>query len=59
MGGKEDGFAVVGRDLSVKGVEGLSVVDCSIAPQMVGANTQLLAYMIGEKGSDLIKKRLQ
>lgn len=40
---------VVGEDLRVHGIEGLSVVDASIMPVIVGATTQSTVYAVAEK----------
>ncbi|KAI6717188.1 GMC oxidoreductase [Diplocarpon mali] len=50
---------VVDKDLNVYGVTGLKVIDLSIAPENVGANTNNTAIVIGEKGADIIIKELQ
>jgi choline dehydrogenase len=46
--------AVVGPELRVHGLTGLRVVDASIMPTIVGANTNTAVVMIAEKASDMI-----
>jgi choline dehydrogenase len=46
--------AVVDAQLRVQGVERLRVIDASIMPTMVSANTNAAAIMIGERGADLV-----
>lgn len=53
----EKGGGVDG-DLNVYGVQGLKVVDLSIVPKNVAANTCNTAYMVGEKGADIIMREL-
>ncbi|CZT07801.1 related to alcohol oxidase [Rhynchosporium agropyri] len=48
---------VVDEELMVHGVHGLSVVDASIMPLIVGATTQATVYAVAEKAADLIKAR--
>jgi 5-(hydroxymethyl)furfural/furfural oxidase len=48
MGAASDPRAVVDPLCRVIGVEGLRVIDVSIVPEMVRANTHLTAVMIGE-----------
>ncbi|KAK3328178.1 alcohol oxidase-like protein [Cercophora scortea] len=51
-------LGVVDKDLNVYGVRGLKVIDLSIAPENVGANTNNTAMMIGEKGADIVAREL-
>ncbi len=51
------GDAVVGADLRVHGIDGLSICDASVMPTMVSGNTNAPTIMIAEKGADLIKRR--
>ncbi|KAK5656755.1 hypothetical protein OQA88_4303 [Cercophora sp. LCS_1] len=51
-------MGVVDADLNVYGTTGLKVVDLSIAPGNVGANTNNTALVIGEKGADIIAGEL-
>ncbi|XP_074594941.1 L-sorbose 1-dehydrogenase-like [Brevipalpus obovatus] len=50
-----DPMAVVDPQLRVRNMEGLRIVDSSIMPEVVTANTNAATVMIGEKGSDLIR----
>ncbi|XP_043664529.1 glucose dehydrogenase [FAD, quinone]-like [Vespula pensylvanica] len=56
MGPRSDPMAVVDPSLKVYGVKGLRVIDASIMPAIVSSNINAPVIMIGEKGSDLIKK---
>jgi len=49
-----DGLAVVDPELRVKGVGGLRVIDASVMPRVVAANTNAATIMIGEKGAAMI-----
>jgi alcohol oxidase len=57
MGTQEDN-AVVDRNLSVYGVEGLKVADLSVPPLNVAANTMNTAIAIAEKAADIFIKDL-
>ena len=50
--------SVVDSELRVIGVEGLRIADCSVMPTVPGGNTNLPAFMLGEKAADLIRGRV-
>jgi choline dehydrogenase len=52
MGTAEE--SVVSTDLKVHGLQGLRVIDASVMPTLVGANTQAPTVMIAERGTDFI-----
>ncbi len=58
MGPKSDPTAVVDQYCRVQGLEGLRVVDTSIMPDVVHAQTNATAVMIGERAADLISEQI-
>ncbi len=56
MGPATNRMAVVDAALRVHGLTGLRVVDASVMPLMVSANTFAATLMVGEKAADMIKK---
>ncbi len=54
MGPVRDISAVVDAKLKVHGIDSLRVIDASIMPTLISANTNAPAIMIGEKGADFI-----
>ena len=55
MGPESDKDAVVDQYCRVRGVEGLRVVDASVMPNIVRANTNLTCIMIGERVADWMR----
>ncbi|MEM9912674.1 MAG: GMC oxidoreductase, partial [Pseudomonadota bacterium] len=54
MGAADDPDAVVDAQGRVHGISGLRIVDASIMPEVVNANTNAATIMIAEKISDVI-----
>ena len=59
MGPATDLMAVVDQHCRVHGLEGLRVVDASVMPEIVRANTNATCIMIGERAADLIAADLR
>ena len=57
MGPATDPMAVVSDRLLVHGMAALRVVDASIMPSMISANTYATTMMIAEKAADFIRGR--
>lgn len=52
-----EGQAVVSPELSVHGIDGLSICDASVMPTMTSGNINAPVIMVAEKGADMIKER--
>jgi choline dehydrogenase len=56
MGARDDRRSVVDPDCRVIGCSGLRVIDASIMPEVVRANTHLTTVMIAEKMADRLRR---
>lgn len=54
--GSDTNYSVVNSKLKVHKINGLRVIDASIMPSLTSGNTNAPTIMIGERGSDIIKK---
>lgn len=55
MGADDDENAVVDESFNVRGIRGLRVVDASVMPTSVCANSNLTCIMLGERAAELMK----
>lgn len=55
MGPSSDAMAVVDQHLRVHGLSGIRVVDASVMPDVIRANTNATTIMIAEKAADWIR----
>jgi choline dehydrogenase len=55
MGHDHDEMAVVGADLRVRGVEGLRVIDASVMPRIVSANTNAPTMALADRAVSLMR----
>jgi len=56
MGPESDSMAVVDQYLRVHGINGLRVIDASVMPDVVRANTNATTIMVAEKAAEWITK---
>lgn len=54
MGADDDPRAVVDLNLSLRGIDGLRIVDASVIPALPSANINACVFMIAEKAADII-----
>ncbi|HXB79544.1 MAG TPA: GMC oxidoreductase, partial [Bradyrhizobium sp.] len=47
---------VVTPDLRVKGIDGLRIMDASIMPRIISANTNATVMAVADKGVDLLSE---
>ncbi|MET0374232.1 MAG: GMC oxidoreductase, partial [Rhizorhabdus sp.] len=52
--GTDPASSVVNGKLRVHGIDGLRIVDASVMPRIVSANTYAATIMIAEKAADII-----
>ena len=52
----QDDMAVVDERLRVHGIKGLRIIDVSIMPTIINANTNAPTIMIPEMAADLIRE---
>jgi len=59
MGPDGDSSAVLDPQLRVRGIKGVRVVDASVMPEIVGANTNATCVALGEKGATFLVEEYQ
>jgi choline dehydrogenase len=59
MGRADDRMTVVTPDMRVRGVQRLRVIDLSVVPQLMSANTNAPAMAIGDRAADIISGKAQ
>jgi choline dehydrogenase len=59
MGHADDPMSVVGETLAVMGVEGLRVIDASVMPNIVSANTNAPTMALADRGLSLMLARTE
>lgn len=57
MGRDDDAQAVVNSRLSVRGVDGLRIVDASVMPDLTSGNINAPVIMIAERAADFVKQQ--
>jgi choline dehydrogenase-like flavoprotein len=58
IGAVDDPLAVVGPDLTVRGVSGLRIADASVFPTIPAVNPMIGVLMVGEKCADLLTRTI-
>ncbi|WP_033321866.1 GMC family oxidoreductase [Streptomyces yerevanensis] len=56
IGAVDDPLAVVGPDLTVRGLGGLRIADASVFPTIPAVNPMIGVFMVGEKCADLLTR---
>jgi choline dehydrogenase len=59
MGARDDPRSVVDADCRLIGCSGLRVIDASVMPEVVRANTHLTTVMMAEKMADKLRHRTE
>jgi len=55
MGRADDAMAVVTDDLKVRGIAGLRVIDASVMPRIVSANTNAPTMAVADRAVTLMR----